>query len=88
MGPSLTLAITKLIANSYNLKPHSQKDTSIVHPGDLRVLQEHASVVKGRGRKSDISNAQLKAWIDIADGKQKYLDGELRAVQALEWISK
>ena len=34
-----------------------------------------------RGRKSDLSKAQVRAKMDVADGKQMSISGVLRAVK-------
>ena len=45
-------------------------------------------IKKVRGRKSSLSNAKVRAKIDVADGKQMTIHGALRAVNPQETVIK
>ena len=66
----------------YNLIPREKKVSLLEVVEGLGNLADSPSKPKLRGRKYNLSKAQLKAKLDIADGKQISLTGVLRVVQA------
>lgn len=73
----------------YNLRSLSKKsDVSLASCEPVGGLgpSSSCSVKKGRGRKTNLSKAQVKAKIDAADGKQMLISGALRAVKPLKLV--
>ena len=65
-------------APHYNLRPLATRARKGFVVGGLSSDPNPFGPRKARGRNSELSKAQLKAKIDIADGKQKSLFGVLR----------
>ena len=63
----------------YNLRPRENRGGSGLAVGGLASNPVVIGARKLRGRKSNLSKAQSKTVVDIADGKQMSLTGVLRA---------
>jgi len=63
----------------YSLRSREVLHSGCVHSGGLGSIPGISGRGKGRGRKSDLSKAQLRASLDIAAGRQSTLDWALRA---------
>ena len=63
----------------YNLRPRADRRGSGLVVGGLASNPIVIGARKMRGRKSNLSIAQSKVVVDIADGKQMSLTGVLRA---------
>lgn len=72
----------------YNLLPQEKRDHPNDPVGGLNLLYDTVGPPKTWGRKSNLSKAQLKAKLDIADGKQISLKGSLGAVMTPVVVSK
>lgn len=72
----------------YNLRSLDNKPITSVSVGGIGSLPSHSQSRKKRGRKSNLSMAQLKAKFDVADGKQQSITVALRAAQAPEEVIK
>jgi len=79
-------------ARIYNLRSLSKKTDPSPDLGDpvggLGPSSSKPSQNKGRGRKSELSKAQVKAKLDVADGKQRLISGVLRAAKPPEAVIK
>jgi len=76
----------------YNLRSLSKKSVGsdeVMDPvGGLGAEVTKSISKKGRGRKSLLSKAQVKAVFDVADGKQMSITGALRAAKSPEAVKK
>lgn len=61
----------------YNLRPREKRDHLNDPVGSLGLLYDTMGHPKTHGKKSNLSKAQLKAKLDIADGKEISLKGHL-----------
>jgi len=72
----------------YNLRSLDSKPISSGLVGGIGFLPSQSQKRKKRGRKSNLSIAQIKAKFDVDDGKQQSITGVLRAVQGPENVVK
>lgn len=70
----------------YNLRSLGGNPVSSGVMGGLSTSSSQALVKNKRGRHSHLSKAQLKAKLDVADGKQYSIPGVLRAAQPSESV--
>ena len=68
----------------YNLRPREKKLLEKELFGGLGKLPSIEKVKKLKGRKFDLSKAQLKAITNIVDGRQLSLKGALRVSVSLD----
>ena len=66
----------------YNLRSLDIKPDPLDTMGGIGLSPTLSQKRKKRGRKSNLSMAQIKSRHDVADGKQQSITGALRAVQA------
>lgn len=69
------------VAKHYNLCSHDKKPVSMEPVGGLGMDLTLSSMQKPRGRKSNLSKAQVKAKFDMVDGKKMSIPGVLRVVK-------
>lgn len=72
----------------YNLRPLAIRKGKGLIVGGLELDMVSVGLRKLRGRKTNLSKAQLKAIIDIVGGKQMSLPRVLRAKQSPPEISR
>lgn len=72
----------------YNLRSLDKKLVILDSIGGLGLTSPQTFKRKARGRKSNLSKAQVKANFDVADGKQMSIPGALRAVNPYENVIK
>lgn len=72
----------------YNLRSMGGKSSFPGVVGGLGQSSSQNSTKNKRGRHSHLSKAQLKAKLDVADGKQYSIPGVLRAAQPLDTVLK
>lgn len=70
----------------YNLRSLDKKPERLGSFGGIG--RTSPQIKKVRGRKSSLSNAKVRAKIDVADGKQMTIHGALRAVNPQETVIK
>lgn len=80
------------VTRQYNLrslhKTPAHKNELNETVGGLSTETSKGTSIKGRGRKSLLSKAQVKAKYDVVDGKQMSIPGALRAAKTSEMVIK
>lgn len=72
----------------YNLRSLDNKPDPFTSVGSIDSSLPQSMIRKKRGRKSNLSMAQVKAKHDVADGKQQLIPGALRVVQGPDIVLK
>jgi len=87
LGPVLSSPVCHYNLRSLD-KKHGRKFEIPDQVGGLAPSSSQVFIRKARGRKSNLSKAQVKAKFDVADGKQMSIPGALRAANPLENVLK
>ena len=72
----------------YNLRSLDKKPETLETVGGIGLTPPPSLKRKIRGRKSNLSKAQVKAKFDVADGKQMSITGALRAAITPDLVVK
>jgi len=87
LEPSSSPPVRHYNLRSLRKKPNSNPEI-LESVGGLGTVSSRSFKKKVRGRKSNLSKAQVKAKFDMADGKQLSIPGALRAAVTPEAIIK
>lgn len=86
--PKVDKNVTPSFACHYNLRSLDKKPANFEPVEGLGLSSPQSFKRKARGRKSNLSKAQVKAKFDVADGKQMSIHGALRAMNPSENVIK